>query len=413
MPKKSFLKSYRFSFILIGSIIAGSILGVLMKEKAAVLKPLGDIFLNLLFTVVVPLVFFAISSTVARMTDMKRLGKIIGWMALIFMVTGLIAAVVMILGVKLYPLGGTSIAFNQPVSPERIDIGRRLVQTVTVADFIELFSKRNMLALIIFSFMIGFAASTAGTRARHFAQFLEAGSAVMTRAIGYVMLYAPVGLGAYFAYLVGVFGPQLFGSYMRALALYYPLAIAYTVIAFTFYAWLSAGKKGIRAFWSNILPPAVTAWGTGSGLATLPVNLEAAQKIGIPQDVREVVVNIGASIHSDGSCLAAVMKIALLFAIFGMPFAGINTLLSVAAVALLCGTVISGIPSGGMLGELLIITLFGFPIEAMPIITMLGTLVDPPATMVNVVGDNVCGMLVSRAVNGPRWLESRPEKTGN
>jgi len=80
------------------------------------------------------------------------------------------------------------------------------------------------------------------------------------------------------------------------------------------------------------------------------------------------------------------------------------TLVSVIAVALLCGTVMSGIPSGGMLGELLIITLFGFPIKAMPIITMLGTLVDPPATMINVVGDNVCGMLVARAMNGPKWM---------
>ena len=116
------------------------------------------------------------------------------------------------------------------------------------------------------------------------------------------------------------------------------------------------------------------------------------------------MVNIGASVHSDGSSLATVVKMALLFGIFGMPFSGVETLVSVVAVALLCGTVISGIPSGGMLGELLIITLFGFPIEAMPIITMVGTLVDPPATMVNVVGDNVSGMLVARVMNGPKWL---------
>ncbi|MCR4338046.1 MAG: dicarboxylate/amino acid:cation symporter, partial [Candidatus Omnitrophica bacterium] len=170
-------------------------------------------------------------------------------------------------------------------------------------------------------------------------------------------------------------------------------------------AWLAGGVKGVKSFWANILPPALTAWGTGSGLATLPVNLDAAKKIGVPEDVRDVVVNIGASVHSDGSCLAAVMKISLLFGIFGIPFSGPETLASVVAVALLCGTVISGIPSGGMLGELLIITLFGFPIEAMPIITMLGTLVDPPATMVNVVGDNVSGMMVARVMNGPEWMK--------
>jgi len=406
MPS-SFLKSYKSSLILIASIVIGSMTGLLMKERAQALKPLGDIFLNLLFTIVVPLVFFSISSTVARMSDMKRLGKIIGWMLVIFVVTGVIAAIIMVIGVKLYPpTQGIEIALSKPADVAPVTMGEQIVRTLTVPDFKELFSKSNMFALIVFSFLIGLSTSVTGERGKPFAQFLVSGNEVMTKAISYIMLYAPIGLGAYFAYLVGVFGPQLFGSYMRAMALYYPLALGYFVILFSFYAWLAGGFNGIKIFWANILPPALTAWGTGSGLATLPVNLEAAKKIGIPQDVREVVVNIGASVHSDGSSLAAVMKMALLFGIFGMPFSGAQTLLSVVAVALLCGTIISGIPSGGMLGELLIITVFGFPIEAMPIITMLGTLVDPPATMVNVVGDNVSGMLVSRVMNGPGWMDA-------
>ncbi len=406
MDARSVFKSYGTSLILIAAIIIGSLLGLVMKSKAVLLKPLGDIFLNLLFTIVVPLVFFSISSTVAKMTDLKRLGKIVAWMLVVFVVTGVIASVVMLVGVMLYPPAQeVSIPFNQPVSVEKIDLGQQMVRTVSVSDFGDLFSKKNMLALIIFSFLIGLSASAIRARGKVFTDFLVSGNEVMVKAIGYVMMYAPIGLGAYFAYLVGTFGPQLFGSYFRAMALYYPLALAYFGFGFSFYAWLAGGLKGLQVFWANIIPPSLTAWGTGSGLATLPVNLEAATKIGIPEDGKEVVVNIGASVHSDGSCLAAVMKIALLFGIFGMPFSGIHTIISVIAVALLCGTVISGIPSGGMLGELLIISMFGFPIEAMPIITMLGTLVDPPATMVNVAGDNVCGMLVARMMNGPRWMK--------
>lgn len=383
-----------------------------MKERSAVLKPLGDIFLNLLFTVAVPLVFFSISSTIAQMADLRRLGKIIGWMLVVFIVTGLIACVVMLVGVKIFPPAqGVHIAMDQPVTPEKISIGQQLVRTVSVPDFTELFSKKSMLALILFSLLLGLATSAVGEKAKAFAQFLIAGNQVMMKAIQYVMFYAPVGLGAYFAYLVGAFGPELFGTYFRAIALYYPLALLYFFGGFSFYAWLAGGVTGLKVFWVNIVPAAVTAWGTGSGLATLPVNLAAAKKIGIPEDIRDVVVNIGASVHSDGSCLAAVIKIALLFGIFGMPMSDPMTLISVTAVALLCGTVISGIPSGGMLGELLIVTLFGFPIEAMPIITMLGTLVDPPATMVNVVGDNVCGMLVTRMMNGPKWIEKSLESS--
>ncbi len=404
--KNSFLKNYGQSLTLLIAIGIGSLLGILLKERAVILKPLGDIFLNLLFTIVVPLVFFSIASTMAGMSDMRRLGKILGWMIVIFVVTGVIAAVIMIIGVKIYPPAlGTTISFDQSVTLEKVDLGQQLVNTLTVPDFRDLFSKENMLALILFSFLTGLATSALGEQAKPFKQFLLAGNLVMTKVIGYIMFYAPVGLGAYFAYLTGTFGTELFDSYLRVVILYYPVALGYFFFVFSFYAWLAAGGPGIKSFWTNILPPALTAWGTGSGLATLPVNLEAARKIGVPEDIREVVVNIGASVHSDGSSLAAVVKMALLFGIFHMDFSSPHILLSVVGVALLCGTVISGIPSGGMIGEMLIISMFGFPIEAMPIITMVGTIVDPPATMLNTSGDTASSMLISRVLNGKKWQE--------
>ena len=221
VTKTSFLKSYSFSLFLIASIGIGSILGIVLKDKAVVLKPLGDIFLNLLFTIVGPLVFFSVSSVIAGMSDLRRLGKIIGCMLVIFVVTGILASALMIIGVKIYPPAqGVQIAFDRPVSSEPINIGQQLVQALTVSEFSELLSKKNMLALILFSFLVGLATSAAGAKGKPFAQFLLAGNEVMSKAIGYVMLLAPVGLGAYFAYLVGTFGPQLLGSYFRVIVLY-------------------------------------------------------------------------------------------------------------------------------------------------------------------------------------------------
>ncbi len=406
--QNSFLKNYASSFILLASIAIGCVIGFIFKEKAAVLKPLGDIFLNMLFTIVVPLVFFSVSSVIAGMSDMRRLGKIIGWMVVIFIVTGIIAALIMIVAVKLYPPAeGVKIAFDQPVNAEKISIGQQIVQAVSVPEFIKLFSKGNMLALILFSFLVGLATSAVGEKGRVFAKFLESGNVVMTKAIGFIMLYAPIGLGAYFAYIIGDLGAQLLSSYVRVILLYYPVALGYFFVVFTLYVWWAAGKAGIKNFWANILPSALTAWGTGSGLATLPVNLETAKRLKIPEDVKDVVVCLGASVHSDGSCLAAVVKIALLFGLFQMPISGMETIISIVAVALLCGTVISGIPSGGMIGELLIVSIFGFPMEALPVITIVGSIVDPPATMVNAVGDNVCGMMVARLTGGKKWMDQR------
>ena len=406
LKTQSFLKSYGFSLILIISIITGAFLGIIYKKEAASLKPLGDIFLNLLFTVIAPLVFFSISSAVAGMQNIRRLGKIMSAMIFVFVLTGLIASVVMIIGVVFYPPAvGINITLGNGANVEHMKITDQIVKAFTVSDFSELFSKKNMLAMIIFSILIGLATSASGERGKNFANFLASGSDVMMKLISFIMYYAPIGLCAYFAYLVGVFGPELLGSYARAMILYYPTAILYFFIAFTVYAFIAAKSDGVRRFWRNILPPSLIALATGSSMATIPANLEAAEKNGVPKDISEVVIPIGATMHMEGSCLAAVLKIAFLFGIFNMPFAGMETILTALGIALLTGVVVSGIPGGGTIGELLIISFYGFPMEAFPMVTMIGTLVDPPATMLNAVGDNVSSMLVARILGGKNWLE--------
>jgi Na+/H+-dicarboxylate symporter len=401
-----FLKSYGFSIILIISIITGSILGIIYKKDAIIFKPFGDIFLNLLFTVIIPLVFFSISSAVAGMTNIRRLGKIMASMIFVFVATGLIASIVMVIVVVFYPPAeGVKIALGAGVNHEHIKISDQIVKAFTVTDFADILSKKNMLALIIFSILLGLATSASGQRGKAFANFLSSASDVMMKLISFIMYYAPIGLCAYFAYLVGVFGPELLGAYMKAMILYYPTAILYFFIAFTIYAFIAAKSEGVRRFWRNIIPASLVALATGSSMATIPVNLEAADKTGVPKDISEVVIPIGATIHMEGSCLAAILKIAFLFGIFQMNFFGLETIATAVGIALLVGVVVSGIPGGGTIGELLIISIYGFPPEAFPIITMIGTLVDAPATMLNAIGDNVASMMVARILGGKSWMK--------
>lgn len=405
MERKSFLRSYAMSLILVGAILAGSLVGWLLGERAGVLKPLGDVFLNALFVTVVPLVFFSISSAVAGMAGTGRLGRILGWMMVVFIITGVVSSLVMVVGVQLYPPAqGAQIAMPTTAPDTNFSVADKIVQAVSVPDFVKLLSRENMLALIVFAVLVGLGAGAAGEKGKAFTAFLQSGNAVLMKVVSYIMYYAPIGLAAYFAYLVGQFGPTLLGSYARAMALYYPICIAYFLVAFTVYAALAGRLRGVRRFWSNIIPAAVTAAATGSSFATIPVNLEAAERTGVPRDISEVVIPLGATIHMDGSCLAAVMKIALLFGLYNMPFTGVGTIATAVGIAILSGTVMSGIPNGGFAGEILIVTIYGFPPEALPIISMIGTLVDPPATMVNAVGDNVASMLIARIMGGRNWM---------
>jgi Na+/H+-dicarboxylate symporter len=405
MTLKAFLRQWRFTLVLVLAVAVGAAIGYFAGAKAAAFKPLGDVFLNLLFTAVAPLVFFSLSSAVAASHSLRRLGRIAGWMLVVFVVTGVISSCLMLAAVKVFnPAQGLTLQLAEPVQEPATDFANKIVNTFTVNDFSGILNRRNMLALIVFAVLTGLASQAAGDKGRPFREFLISGAEVMGQLIKLIMLYAPIGLGAYFAYLVGTFGTDLLETYGHALKLYYPLTIGYFFIGFSVYAFLSGGGVGFRRFWTYIPPAAMTAWGTGSSLAALPANLESARRIGVADDVREIVLPLGATIHMDGTCIAAILKIAILFALFGRPFSGMETLVGAIGVAILCGVVMSGIPGGGFLGEALIVSLYGFSPEALPIISMLGTLVDPPATMVNASGDTVASMLVSRLLEGPAWL---------
>ena len=403
----AFLKSYGFSIILLIAIIIGSLLGIIFKKDAVFFKPFGDIFLNLLFMTIIPLVFFSISSAVAGMINIRRLGKILSAMMTVFITTGIIASIVMIIGVQLYPPAvDLKMKLTTGAKIEQFNTAEKIVRAFTVPDFADLLSKKNMLALIIFSILTGLATSAVGERGKVFSAFLSSASEVMMKLISFIMYYAPIGLCAYFAYLVGVFGQELLSSYARAMLLYYPTAILYFFTAFTIYAFIAARSEGVRKFWRNIIPASLIALATGSSMATIPLNLDAANKTGVPKDISEIVIPIGATIHMEGSCLAAILKIAFLFGLFQMNFTGLETIATAIGISLLVGVVVSGIPGGGTIGELLIISLYGFPLEAFPIITMIGTLVDAPATMLNAVGDNVSSMMVARILGGKDWIKN-------
>lgn len=398
-------ESYRFPIILLTAIIIGSIVGIIMGNDAAMFKPLGDIFLNLMFTVVVPLVFLTISSAVANMVNMKRLGSILKNLLLVFFVTGLIASIIMIFFVTVIPPAqGVDLSVNLEEPIEEINLANQAVKAITVTDFPELISRRNMLPLIVFSVFFGFCVTALGEKGKKVAEALDILSQVMMKMVNYIMYYAPIGLAAYFAALIGEFGPELLKDYARAMAVYYPVTIGYFFIAFFAYSYYAGGMLGVKRFFKNIVSPAVTSLATQSSIATLPVNLKSAGNMGVPKDIREIVLPVGATMHMDGSCLSAILKISFLFGLYGKEFSGIGTFTTAILISVMSGVVMSGVPGGGLIGEMLIVNLYGFPAEAFPIIATIGFLVDPPATMINACGDSVAAMMVTRLVEGKEWL---------
>lgn len=412
---KNFLKNYKSSLILLGAILIGGIVGVVLGPKATMLKPFGDLFLNLLFMSLVPLVFFSVSSAIANMNTMKRLGKIMGNIVIVFLSTAFIAALIGILGVIiLNPTKGLDssmftsiIGSGEIVEAEKVSFLDQIVKTVTVNDFNMLFSKSNMLQLIVFAVLFGLATAMAGEKAKGIAKFVEEGSEVIGNIIKIIMYYAPIGLGCYFASVIGELGTQILSGYVTAFLLYLGITVIYYFGFYTIYAYLAGGKEGISIFWKNAVGPTVTAVATCSSAACIPVNLVSAKNMGVPDDIAETVVPLGANIHKDGSVIGGVLKITFLMGIFGMDITNPSTLLSILVVSFLVGAVVGAIPGGGVIGEMLILSVFGFSPEMLPIITVLGTVIDAPATLLNSAGNTVCAMMVARLVEGKNWLTSK------
>ncbi|RXM48804.1 dicarboxylate/amino acid:cation symporter [Flavobacterium sp. YO12] len=405
VKKINFLQSYSSILLLLGGIIIGSILGLVFGEKVLIIKPIGDIFLNLLFTAIIPLIFFTIGSSIANLEKTEKLGKLFIIMILVFLATILISGIVMICAVYLFPIHQdiaiTKVPFENVQSGSA---GDQIAKLLTANDFFELLSRKSMLALIIFSFLIGFATLQSGEKGNAFKSFLDSGNEVMKQLLNIIMKFAPIGLGAYFAYQVGIFGPQLFGVYAKPMAVYYAACIFYFFVFFSLYALVAGGKRAFKVFWSNNVTASLTAVGTCSSIATIPANLDAAQKMGIPAHVRNLVIPLGAPLHKDGSSMSSILKITFLFAMFGKDFTDPMTILLALGITVVVSIVEGGIPNGGYIGEVLAITVYGFPMEqALPVAMILGTLVDPIATLLNANGDVICSMMVSRFSEKTKW----------
>ena len=417
---KKFFKNYKSTIILLFAIIIGAIVGIIFKVKAVVLIPLGDLFLNLMFIIIVPLVFLNISTAIAKMTQPKRFGKIMVGIISVFIITSIVAVIIGLISTLPIKLVSTEdgeqikssleeiTSSDSEGSKDETSILQRTVNTLTVNDFSGLLSRNNIIAIIVFAIIFGISAQMSGKKAKPVVDFLDSANEIIMNIVKIIMYYAPIGLGCYFASLVGTFGKEIAIGYVKTFVIYTIVAVLFYFIIYTLYAFISAGKKGVRAFWRNIIPPTVTSLATCSSAASIPVNIQSAKNIGVSDDIAETLIPFGTSFHKDGSIIGSVFKIMFLVCLFGTNISSIGSVLQILGVALVATLLVSAVPiGGGTISEMLIITMMGYPIAALPILTIIATIIDPPATMLNVVGDSSSSMLAARIVDGKNWIDKK------
>lgn len=408
---KKFLKNYKSTLILLGSIIIGTIVGLVFKEKAKVLAPFGDLFLNLLLVIIVPLIFLTITTSIGKMKQPKRIGKILVTILLVFIFTSLVSVGVGIISTKSFKLVDVKdtdtikeVLKDTEVTNEKVNFLERTVETITVSDFSKLLTRDNMIALIIFSILFGISINVSKGKGDKLLDVLESANEVVQSFIKVIMYYAPIGLGCYFAALVGTFGGEIASGFGKTFIIYTVVSVLYYFIMYSIYAFMAGGKKGFISYWRNVLPVTLTSLATCSSAASIPVNTACAKNIGVPEDVADTTIPLGTSFHKDGSIIGSVFKIMFLVYLFN---ADVSTL-KVLGVALVATLLVTAVPiGGGTISEMLILTMLGFPVSALPILTIIATIIDPPATMLNVVGDTASSMMVARITDGKKWMKEK------
>ena len=408
MAKKSFFKNYGFILFMLTGIVAGCLVGALKPSLGSKLAPLGTVFINLMFCVVVPMVFCSIASAISNMSSAKRAGKVMGITIATFLVTAAIAAVIMYLVVRFFPVVTGDYKATEGTVDSTLGVADMIINFFTKPDFVELLSRKAILPLIIAAVFFGFGVQMSGGKESMVAKLLDNLTACLMNVVKIITYYAPIGFFGFFASLVATYGPDLIGDYSRTLIVYYVLSFVYMFVFFPIYARFGGGKGAVKVMWKHLFRPAAVSFGTCSSVATIPTNMEVCEETGVSKEVSNIVVPIGATMHMDGSAMSAIIKVAFLFGVFGLDFGTGEAILAI-IVAVFSSVAMSGIPGGGGSGELVLCTLF-FPDQlavAFPIALAIGNLVDPPAAMVNSAGDYVATYIVSRFVEGKDWLQKK------
>lgn len=399
-------KKYALIVAISIGFLLGLGVGLATGKAAAVLKPLGDLFIRLMRMIVTPLVIITIAAAVAQIADLRRLGKLVIGMFIVFLILSGLGASIMLpaalafgpgVGVGLTPPAG----YTPPTPPSVVD----LILGVVPYDFVDIFSVAGLLKAIFFSIVLGLAVSLAGEKGKPVARALSYLSDVVLKIVFIVMWVAPIGVFGYAAWLMGTYGTAILVAYGKLITLNYSVSLAFFFIVYTIVVALS--RLNPLVYWRNIIEPALVAFTTRSSAVTLPLNIRAAQRSGVPDYVTNLVLPVGATCHMDGTAMYQVLCAVFIAQAFGISldpalFATIIIVGTLAAV----GT--AAIPGGGLLMLAMTVAAAGLPLEGIALIVAIDPILDMLRTMINASGDVAVATLMARILEGPKWFIKAP-----
>ena len=387
------------------ALIVGAITGLLLNIFAPnvfkvldpyLFTPLGQIFLNLIKMLVVPIVFFSITLGVAGLGDPKKLGRIGAKSISYFLLTTTFAIIIaMSLALLIKPGSFGSFdtkgaEYTPQEAPSTTDTLLNIIPSNPVQSLVE----GNMLQIIVFCVFLGLGIAVLGKKTEGLLKILEQGNELMMYLVGVVMKFAPYGT---FGLIVTAIGSQGLDA-IKAMGLYFTVVLVALLVHFflTYGSTLAIfAKRNPFTFFKDFSPAMVVAFSTSSSSAVLPVSMETAQKkLKVPEPISSFVQPLGATINMDGTAIMQGVATIFIAQVFGVELT-LMQMLTVVLTAVLASIGTAGVPGVGLIMLAMVLNSVGLPVEGIGLILGIDRLLDMARTVVNITGDAACAVIVT------------------
>lgn len=397
-----------FLFILIGFVL-GILLGAFLPAAAGGIAFLGDVYLNLIRLMVVPILICAVSTGIANLQgrgSTRRIGlKTIGTFIIMFLLCTAISY-----GVAFLLRPGLNIKLDAAPSWDG-ELANANIATffknIIPSNIFQALYNGDLLPIILFTVLFAIALVACGEKGAPVLKFLNSLSAILFRMLQYIMWFSPIGVMALMANATAQYGMGIFSALGKYILCCYLACIASVLLVMFLPLKLSTGIRG-RSFWKAVSKILVMTVSTASSMATLPTTMRVSvDDLGAPEDISNFVLPLGCTINMcGGACSFACLSL------FVADFYGVQlpflTVISMGFVSMLLNMSAPGIPSGGIVLGATFLSIFGLPIDLMGPIAGIYRLLDMMFTSVNAIDDVVANLFVSKSEK--RWNATMVKK---
>lgn len=375
----------------------GLVTGLVIGPQAAVLKPIGDVFLSLISMIIVPLVLSSMTIGITSIHDPKKLGRVGLKTLSVYFTTTMIAIALGILFAEIFQPGkgldlvasNTNITVNDAPTISEMILG--IIPSNPVTSLVE----GNVLQIIVFSLFLGVSINFAGERGKPLLEILDSLADIMYRMTSIIMEFSPYGVFAIMASVAGSFGVSVLLPLAKFLTTYYLACALHVIVVFCGMLWLLA-KLSPWPFFRGMRDAMSVAFSTCSSSATLPVSMHCVQhNLGVSKNLTSFVVPLGSTVNMNGAAIFQGMSALFVAQAYNIDL-DLKTQLTIVVTATLSAIGAAGIPGTGFIMLTVVFRSAGLPIEGLALLAGIDRLREMVSTVLNILGDAVTAVYVAK-----------------